>query len=231
MLLRITYLLIFITTMSFTAVAQQYGPNTEGVSFGIKVGFDMQNFVGDDIDDAKLKPAYHIGLFTEVPVAPDFYAQTGLFLNSKGARYEEILVFDGVELGAVEKTLRINYVEIPINFLYKPIVGNGIVTFGGGPYVAYAVAGQYEFSDENQTTEGDIEFTNNVRVEEDDLGAYFRPFDAGVGIVFGYEFNNRIGLQLNTQIGLTNILPDVEGQSPDTSVKNIGFGVSLGYRF
>ncbi|MCH8496338.1 MAG: PorT family protein [Balneolales bacterium] len=221
MLLRITYLLIFITTMSFTAVAQQYGPNTEGVSYGLKVGFDMQNFVGDDVDDAKLKPAYHVGLFTEVPVAPDFYAQPGLFLNSKGARFEE---------GPADGFFRINYVEIPINFLYKPIVGNGIVTFGGGPYVAYGVAGQYEISGGSLTMESDIEFTNNVRAE-DGAGIYFRPFDAGVGIVFGYEFNNRIGLQLNTQIGLTNILPDVEGESPDTSVKNIGFGLSLGYRF
>ena len=47
----------------------------------------------------------------------------------------------------------------------------------------------------------------------------------------GYEFNNKVSFQLNTQLGLTKINPEYEGSVNDkTAAKNTGFGFSLGYR-
>jgi len=62
--------------------------------------------------------------------------------------------------------------------------------------------------------------------------AYFKAFDAGGNIFFGYEMGNGIYGQFNAQLGMLKINPE-DKRIPDdqTSVKNTGFGISLGYRF
>jgi hypothetical protein len=55
--------------------------------------------------------------------------------------------------------------------------------------------------------------------------------DAGANMLAGYQFRNKISVQLNAQLGLTKINPEYEGAGNDkTSAKNTGFGFSLGYR-
>ena len=47
--------------------------------------------------------------------------------------------------------------------------------------------------------------------------------DAGANMMAGYEFGNRVSVQLNTQLGLTKINPEYEGSPNDkTSAKNTG---------
>jgi hypothetical protein len=58
-----------------------------------------------------------------------------------------------------------------------------------------------------------------------------KPLDAGADIFFGYEFPFKVSVLLNTQLGLINIWPKIDGENPDHPLKNTGFGVSLGYRF
>ncbi len=61
---------------------------------------------------------------------------------------------------------------------------------------------------------------------------YVRPFDAGANLLAGYEFGFGISFQLNAQLGLLKVNPGYDGDSnDDTSVKNTGFGISVGYRF
>jgi hypothetical protein len=48
----------------------------------------------------------------------------------------------------------------------------------------------------------------------------------------GYELNSGFSLQLNAQLGLSEINPEIDGVTADKSKwKNMGFGASLGYRF
>jgi hypothetical protein len=56
--------------------------------------------------------------------------------------------------------------------------------------------------------------------------------DAGANAFAGYEMASGIFVQLNTQFGLVSINPQDKRIVDDkSSVKNSGFGVSLGYRF
>lgn len=65
-----------------------------------------------------------------------------------------------------------------------------------------------------------------------DSDVYFKAFDAGANVFAGYEMANRIFFQLNTQLGLLKINPeDKRITNDETSIKNTGFGISLGYRF
>ena len=62
--------------------------------------------------------------------------------------------------------------------------------------------------------------------------AYYRPFDAGANIFFGYELSMGVFLQLNAQLGLLKINPEYSwAANSKASYKNTGYGLSIGYRF
>jgi hypothetical protein len=194
--------------------------NGQKASFGLRAGVNFQNLNGKDFEGEKLenkmKTGFNVGLNAEIPVAPDYFLQPGVLFTTKGAKHEG----DG--------STNISYIEIPVNFVYKPVVGAGRMILGFGPYVGFGIGGKVKDGDD----EADIKFKSTISPTEWATGTYYKAFDAGANILFGYEFTSKISAQLNAQLGLVNINPKVEGFSDDeTKVKNTGFGVSLGYRF
>ena len=123
--------------------------------------------------------------------------------------------------------IRLSYFELPLNIVYKGLLGKGHVLLGPGPYMGYAIGGKIIAGDVKE----DIEFTNEI--EPNGISySHFKPFDAGANIFAGYELANGIFLQLNTQLGLLKINPENEGDPDDERlIKNTGFGISAGYRF
>jgi hypothetical protein len=64
------------------------------------------------------------------------------------------------------------------------------------------------------------------------MTTFLRAFDAGGNIFAGYELASGIFIQLNTQLGMLKINPEDRRISNDLlSIKNTGFGFSIGYRF
>ena len=201
-------LAIVITTIFSTTIFAQ-----SKTTFGIRGGVNFQNLNGKDMDGDKLendlKTGFNAGINAEIPVGIDFYLQPGLLFSTKGAKNE---------IANVEVKRNLSYLEIPINFLYKPALGDGRMTLGFGPYAAFAVAGTFKAA--NNST--DIEFGNEI--------GETKRFDAGANLLAGYEFNNRISFQLNAGLGLVNMYNRPDNDN-NTSVTNTGFGLSLGYRF
>jgi len=151
---------------------------------------------------------FHAGVNLQLPVAPEFYFQPGLLFSTKGAKISTT-------------SYKLSYIELPLNFVYKALVGNGYFMLGFGPYVAYGIGGK------------DIEFKKTVETGDSDAIKYFKPFDAGANLFFGYELPAGLFLQLNTQLGLLDINPEdnrIAGDNEST-LKNTGYGISLGYRF
>jgi hypothetical protein len=190
-------------------------------TFGIRAGVNFQNLNGEDASgsklDNKLKTGFHAGVNAEIPVGVDFYLQPGVLYSVKGAKME----------GSDDK-INLNYIEIPVNFIYKPELGTGRLILGFGPYVGYAISGKYKADNGNDV---DIELENEVTPAEYATGIYAKPLDAGANLLFGYEWANKLSLQLNAGLGLVNINTKIEGVDTDAKTKNTGFGVSLGYRF
>lgn len=62
---------------------------------------------------------------------------------------------------------------------------------------------------------------------------YVKRFDVGGNLLLGYEFTKKIAVQLNAQLGLADIAPEIDwgGGIDKSQDKNIGFGISFGYRF
>lgn len=213
-----------LSLFSMATFAQSASVQTGGTTFGVRAGLNLQNINGrDESDDRlenKLVPRFHVGVNAEIPVAPEFYVQPGILFSTKGAKFDES--FSG------DPKLNLSYIEVPINFLYKPTLGAGKLLVGFGPYFAYGIGGKVKTEGEDV----DVKFKGKVKAGDDPNLVYFKPFDAGANILFGYEFSNRFSAQLNAQLGLVNINSDYDGfPDSDARAANTGFGVSVGYRF
>jgi hypothetical protein len=205
--------------------------NSSNTSFGFRAGVNFQNINGKDEDGNKLKndilTGFNIGINAEFSVAPDFYLQPGVLFTTKGAKNEEVILGQ-----TVHTRIKLSYVEVPINLLYKPMLGNGRLLLGFGPYVAFGVGGKVKYEGSGFDETQDVKFQSKVKNTDPDNVSYVKRMDAGANILAGYEFSNRVSVQLNTQLGLVKINPEYEGASNDkSSAKNTGFGFSLGYRF
>lgn len=194
-----------------------------GTTYGLRAGVNFQNINGKNAAGDRLEyritPGFNIGVNAEIPVAQDYFIQPGVLFTTKGAREKNS-----------DSKYRLAYVEVPVNFLYKPMLGTGKLLLGFGPYAAYGVEAKYKPETGNDV---DIKFRNAVTTTEAVSGnPYIKRFDAGANFLAGYELSNTLSLQLNAQLGLVKINPANEGITNDnTSLKNTGFGISAGYRF
>lgn len=196
--------------------------SAQKTSFGVLGGLNFQNYTGKDYAGDKLsndiRLGFHIGANAQIAVAPDFYFQPGLLLSTKGTKESA---------GSEDAKIRVSYIEMPLNLVYKPLVGKGHFLLGFGPYLGYGISGKISVGDISE----DIKFKGTVD-SNDAQATYLRAFDAGAGIFAGYELENGVFCQFNTQLGLVKINPGYEGSTGDkSSVKNTGFGLSFGYRF
>lgn len=207
----------------FTAQSQ-----AQGISFGLRAGFDMQNINGKDSDgdalELDLVPRFNLGAVVEIPVAPDFYFQPALLFSTKGAKTGDEFLGQTIEL-----EYNLGYIELPLSLLYKPVLGNGRFILGFGPYLGYGITGKATYTLNSTTTEEDIEWTNEY--EGTGTLAQFKPFDFGANVFFGYELAMGLSFQVNTQLGLAKINPDSGDGDDEASLNNTGFGISLGYNF
>ncbi|SHI74484.1 Outer membrane protein beta-barrel domain-containing protein [Tangfeifania diversioriginum] len=223
--LTITILIVF-TAMSAVA---QFNNNSSKTSFAVLGGVNFQNLNGKDADGDQLEYdlllGYHGGVNAQIPVAPEFYFQPGLMLSTKGAQNPE-----GLEMALASK-IRLSYLEMPLNFVYKAQLGNGHFMLGFGPYLAYGVGGKVIWESDSGSMEYDVKFKEGSNSDSSDI-FYVRPFDAGGNIFAGYELPGGLFFQFNTQLGMLNINWENEFIPDDQSVlKNTGFGLSAGYRF
>lgn len=222
--ISIAAILLLSVTVAFSQYTEQ--PRT---SFGILGGVNFQTFNGTEDTGDKLENnmiiGYHAGINVMIPIAPSFYLQPGILFTTKGAKKEYDLY---------TRTTSISYIEVPLNFVYRGLLGNGYVLVGFGPYVAYGIMGKIKYSGDSSESNTDIEFQN----EYTGLDIYphdnFKALDAGGNIFFGYEMAGGLFLQANAQLGLLKINPEDNRLLPifsERSIKNTGFGLSLGYRF
>jgi hypothetical protein len=219
--------LVLLFLLPVTLVIAQIGERGK-TTFAVLGGVNFQNFTGKNFSGNKLENdliiGFHAGVNAQIPIVPDFYFQPGLMFSTKGAKSSE---------GSVTNTVSLSYVELPLNLVYKGKLGSGFVFIGFGPYIGYGISGKSKFQGNLVGPfESDVVFKNEVAITDPLTSVYFRPFDVGGNIFVGYEMAMGLFLQLNTQLGMIKINPDDKRfPTGETSVKNTGFGLSLGYRF
>ena len=216
--------IVSILVLSATLATAQDQPK---ISFAVLGGLNLQNLTGKAYNGDKLNNdllvGYHIGFNAQIPIVSKFYFQPGLLYSTKGAKTKS---------ESSTSTTMINYLEMPLNMVYKTSLGNGFIIVGCGPYVAYGIGGRVKTTGDSPTVENKIVFKNVIGLTDPLDVPFYKAFDAGASVFVGYEMANGVFCQLNTQLGMLKINSEYS-EFPDdkTSVKNTGFGLSTGYRF
>ncbi len=217
-------LLSFIFMFTSSLIMAQ-SDEKDKMSFAVLGGVNYQNLTGKDFNGDKLSTTgiigFHAGINAQIPIVNQFYFQPGLLFSTKGAEITD----DGIT-----GKIGLSYIELPLNLVYKGPLGSGFVMIGFGPYAGYGINGKATTGIGN--VESDVEFKNVVDANDPLTTTYFKALDIGGNLFAGYEMTGGIFIQLNTQFGMINIHPeDNRFSGGETSRKNIGFGLSLGYRF
>ncbi|OKS86060.1 hypothetical protein RG47T_1507 [Mucilaginibacter polytrichastri] len=206
--------------------------------FGIKAGVNFTNVIMKDENGNKTNtqsmPGILLGLTVDIPVAGDFYIQPAAQYSRKGYKQET----GGFYGSATNFKVNASYIEVPINLLYKPHLGTGNLLLGAGPYIGYGTGGNWKSENDAAIGDmivgkkGDVIFKNNA-MDGGDINSYLygKPLDYGLNFLAGYEFFNKLSVQLGAQVGLANLQPHTDGVTREGKLKNSGFGISLGYKF
>lgn len=215
----------FFAIMILTFLALNYVSAQDQMTFGVRAGVNFQNINGKDSGGDKLEndllTGFHAGVNVEIPVGTDVYFQPGLLFSTKGGKLNE---------GDASAKLHTSYVEMPLNLLFKPLLGTGHMLLGFGPYVAYGIGGKLDTEIAGVSEEIDVKYQSEVTDSDPDDVFYMKGFDAGANFIIGYEMASMLSLQLNAQLGLLDLTPKYPVDD-DSTMKNTGFGLSIGYRF
>jgi hypothetical protein len=211
--------------------------------FGILAGFNnaTQHRNGDAY--RKYRLLWHAGVVADIPLAGRFYLQPQLLASVKGSRSELHNLDSTVYflISDVSAKTRMVYLELPVNVLYKHKLGPGKLIAGGGPYIAYGLGGKSSSTltyrrGEQVSSESTIKFKNETHPSDEELSkyTYYKPLDAGLNFIAGYELNNGLCFNVNYSLGLTNIEPSETIQPNGTHIvygtsKNSYVGLSVGY--
>lgn len=213
------------------------------VTFGPRVGLNLAN-VAVDVEDDDDEPDTKILLAPQVGVTlnaqfGNFSIQPSLLFSQKGFRTdeEESEDFQGTTVTYKEETsARLNYAEIPVNFVYTTGEESGFQVFAG-PYIGIGLGGKvkYDVSITGGSNSFEEEETNKVEFvseEGDDENTdYLRRLDAGLNAGVGYKAG-AFQAQLGYGLGLGNLIPnDQDGDEPEDEVKNRVIQFSVSYFF
>lgn len=201
------------------------------IAFGIFGGANIQNINGTNDAGVLLKntlvPKFVFGLNLSYMIAPEFYLQPGLQYIGKGTKGTMPFV-DNNGSHSITRELSLNYIEMPINFIYKPLLGSGHLLLGFGPYIGYCIGGKAVFSGSPEVAEEKLVIGKTVPNNQTNNLSYFKPLDVGANFLVGYEFQNGLQFILNSQLGLINVNSD---NASSLTNKNTGFGLLVGYQF
>lgn len=219
---KIFFSTVFLSVTSFFAANAQTTSTSSGVSFGIRAGVNLQNINGKDGNGDKLEnklvPRFQGGVVVDIPLADQFYIQPGVLYSGKGAKEK-----------GTDDNVSLSYIDVPVTFLFKPLLGTGHMLLGVGPYVGFGIAGNVEDENENERK---VKFENEVTLLQAQTDPYFRRLDAGANLLVGYEMSSKLSIQLNAQLGMAKINPEITDLNDNKwALRNTGFGLSLGYRF
>lgn len=218
-------------------LASSYQLAMAQTKIGLRAGINFSSVTLKDeagnAAETQSTPGIVLGLTADVPVQGDFFIQPGLLYSRKGYNQETGGYYDA----AANFKVSVSYVELPVNVLYKPKFGSGNLIFGAGPYLAYGTGGKWKsdnvilIGDIMTDNKGKVIFKNDYEDGEFENYLYGKAFDYGANFLAGYEFKQKLSVQLNAQIGLANLQPMYSGVKRNGELKNKGFGISLGYKF
>jgi hypothetical protein len=209
------------------------------VNFGGQVGFlsssNIETYDGIKKAGKKSVFGFRIGAFAEMPVIGGIFFNPALNFVSKGGKHSSSLIIFGAT-SISESEITTNYLEIPLNFIYKINLEKGRFYFGAGPVVGFGLGGKAKGSGTstgsfigipiNQNTSYDTKIKFDGKRDATDGKVHLKALEMGANLLVGFEMRNGIRLQINFNSNFTNLSPDVKN-----SFTNTNRGFTIGYKF
>lgn len=203
--------LLSLTALLIAGVGFAQTIGQQPISFGIKAGPNFSSYTSKASGTkttSKLIVGLEAGVYANISLADEFYFQPSLLYAGKGGKDKNS-----------DTKINLSYLELPLDFLFKPDIGNGNkFIVGVGPYVAYGIGGSVKGS----TPSYDPFKSYNG------ADASLKRFDAGANVQLGYEMPSGFNVGLNTDLGLVNALNHGDNNN---SFRNTSFAVTVGYTF
>lgn len=183
------------------------------------------------------RPSILAGLVMDLKITNELSINSKLLFISKGWKENTHEAYSHTASPSYEVDLkeiyRINYFELPVNFTFSVPIGKTKLLLGVGPYIGYAIGGDYVskvLSDPNSIDSiGFINFSNQaIRI---DYSGRIIPYsgariDYGVSLRTGIEFRNGLYFDIGYGIGLKDVLYD---RFNNQANRNKVFNLALGY--
>lgn len=198
--------------LTLTAIVALSVAASAQLSIGIKGGLNLAKVTGDDADGTDGRTSFHLGAYLTFDVSDKFAIQPELLYNSIGAKSESSYFDDDLGDITAEETYKLNYISVPVMFLYKITPQ---VNIQAGPQFNFLASAKdkYEISYDGGSASGD-----------EDIKDQFKGLDLGFNVGLGANFG-KLNASARYCLGLSNI-----ADAEDADLKNAVIQVSLGYR-
>lgn len=186
-------LILSLIAFSFASKAQ--------TRLGFKGGVNFANVTisssGFSISPGSIT-SFHVGGVLESRLSDRIVVQPNLLFSQKG--------YSAEVSGFSSTKATLNYLELPVNFLYE---ASDYFTIGGGPYLGYALSGKSV----SNGVSTDVEFGD---------GGQMKRADFGLNLTAGYEILDGLIISANYSFGLANI-----SNEANSTAKNKVIGISI----
>ncbi len=200
------FVLIAAAIVSMSAMAQ--------VQFGGKVGFDMTNFWGSDVEHG-MKPGYQVGLMMEYKFSPKFAIAPEVVFAAQGGK-SKALAFDinkhGIELAATDIKYNTNYINVPL-----------MLKFYATPNFSIDLGPQVGFNVYSKVTAKGVD-------DAIDFKDATNAVDFGIGMGGTYNLTENAFVQARYTMGLTKVFKD-EYILGENNAKNGNIQIAFGMKF
>jgi long-subunit fatty acid transport protein len=177
------------------------------VQFGAKVGFDLTNFWGSDVEHG-MKPSYQAGLVMEYKFNPNFAIAPEVVFASQGGKFKALdLNIFGLDVSKTV-TYNTNYINIPVMFKYYVAPAFSI---DFGPQLGINVYSKYSIEDVDKAV--DIKYNT-------------KDVDFGLGLGGTYNLTENAFVQARYTMGMTKVFDGDYNKEKNGNIQ-IAFGMKF----
>lgn len=177
------------------------------VQFGAKVGFDLTNFWGSDVEHG-MKPSYQAGLVMEYKFNPNFAIAPEVVFASQGGKFKALdLNIFGLDVSKTV-TYNTNYINIPVMFKYYVAPAFSI---DFGPQLGINVYSKYSIEDVDKA----VDIKDNTK-----------DVDFGLGLGGTYNLTENAFVQARYTMGMTKVF-----DGDNSKEKNGNIQIAFGMKF
>lgn len=189
----------------------------QNVKVGISASPILSNMfskVDGEKETIGMKLGFAAGLAVHIPVGNNLDIQSGLNFVQKGGKEKD------EESSA---TLSLNYVELPVNFVYHFGEKQNSFFVGLGPTLAMGISGKLKIEMEGVGSESEkVKFGNDP--DED----HYKRMDIGANILAGYHISSNLFISAQFNHGFSNLFI---GGNDDGKLNNHYWALKVGWLF